>query len=1249
MATQETTEMSSAETGTENGPHELLPTLFIGLGGTGMEVVLRIRRRILHHTWGIGGSTRVGSLEEFPVAEFMHFDLDQGALLEEGRATSSDPLANIVKLPAQDRVVAGLDLLKYSRNEDDLQKYWNIKAWFPLTAEKVHALGIDPSKGAGQMRPISRLYFFDNYRQTRDTIHQKLDHLKNNRTNRHQLDRLNLQVDGKKVRIVVIGSIAGGTGSGSFLDMGWLSSLLGEKTFGGACYDVQLVLFTPRGYAKADKDQTEANGYAALMELETCMRGYPKYVGTWLGEEGEPILDPKPYTDVYLVETANMGGHALKDVKDVYEMVADALFEDFGNEVFAKLKRSIAVNQQKHKGLSYHPLIPEDYGKMKLKYHMGYSSFGQSILDTQHSLHLSEQEYRLCAAMLEAFFCVSGQQDKSALRATDKQRDVLLQEHLKLVPKTFDRFPDFGNKKELRDLCSTFIDNHLTDDLLVDEHGGMEDAIQQKINALVEGIKADESNITEWPRLLRERIPSLEQDVIRNQDTTADTSEDRLARRRAQILKERKDVIRNKLYDYLDNQDYGGLEFVLSMIDLVKAAFDHPNTGLVKLLDDNAQRYQSIRDALKTYQIEATLTNVASAVEKGFLKKPDAIKAKIYLDQLKKDLGDYLRFHVRGIAAKNAAALLVELSDQIGKTSGTNEQGNPLYTGLIEEFQAGRREVLAVAEEIRKTTQRIEDSGDKRHANYILLPTEQLETVLPNGQNLRAWAKEAFKDFEGSRKIFPMLKTTEGKAKLLARLRNKAVGEANMLTTGAGWIDPLVRKLHGIPPDQRLRYFSDLLHAAMPWIDSSFKDVPLKAQKFKCLLGVGKVEEWEPFLEELESSMATYAGITAEQFQLCNTGIPGRAVCYCEISGFPLCVLRGLENWRISYRQVSKDWPLHTHIDPTLFVHPMAPSVQELKESAADFRLFLLAVMLRILPRNPQVTIPPGQYFFDFGHGDRRNFGNERAFRMNGLPPDYRRKIEDAVKEALDSCNAKHRMALSVLANFISSATYAPIMAPDGTGAEYKVPGFSHTIALKLSNELSLSAKQSGLGDDEAKQIEHRLIDWDDVNGSLNKWTELIADSATDAYVWEVAASNNQMSDRAKRRVKKEFFEAGWIEKIIGGQEKSSCQQCNGQIDGMPKCCPNCGSPDWKNKPRVKACDYCRAKIEGNPKFCPECGKPVITISPVCPKCNKQIDANAKFCPECGEKIGGQPKKCGQCGKLIEGNPKFCPECGSQV
>ncbi|MEW6418077.1 MAG: tubulin-like doman-containing protein [Nitrospirota bacterium] len=930
MPEQDATGLASMmEDGRQDEIRKLQPSLFIGLGGTGLEVVLRIRRRILHATWGPGRSVRVSSLEEFPVAEFMHFDLDQGALLEEGRAASNDPLANLVKLPAQDRVISGLDLLKYSRNEDDLHKYPNIAAWFPLTAEKVRSLGIDPSKGAGQMRPISRLYFFDNYRQTRDTIAQKLDHLKANRQNRHQLARLNLEVAGEKdekVRIVVIGSIAGGTGSGSFLDMGWLARLLAYKAFGGDRYDVQLVLFTPRGYAKADRDHTEANGYAALMELETCMRQYPEFIcgsdgkGTWLLDEGKLSLDPTPYTDVYLIETANMGRHALEDVKEVYEMVADALFEDFLNADFADKKRSIAVNQQKHKSLPYHPPIPDGYGELKLKYNMGYSSFGQSILDTQHAQQLDEQEYRWCAAMLEAFFCVSGQ-DKSALRATDQQRDDFIRQHLKLIPVTFDRFPDFGNNKERRDICSPFIDNQLTTDLLKDEHGGIEDAIQQKVNAVIERIKSDEHNITEWARLLREQIPALEQDAIRNQDTTAETSEDRVERWRSHVLEEKKQLLNNRLYNYLDDQDYGGLEFVLTLIDLIKTAFDHPATGLVNLLRSNSERYFNIRDALKTHQIENSLGNVATAVEKKLLKKPDTTKAKTYMDQLKQDIGDYLRFHVRGIAAKNAAILLTELSSYLGSRNGTDDKGNPLYTGLMEEFQSGRREVQAVANEIRKMTKRIEDSSDKRHANYIFLPVADLETVLPGGQQLRIWANEAFKDFEGSRKIFPMLKTPIGKAKLIARLRNKAVAErVNMVATSTGWKDPLVIKLNSIK-ETRQRVFSDLLRAAMPWIDASFADVPLKAQRFKCLLGVGKVEEWEPFLEELRACLPTYAGITAEQFQLCSTGIPGRAVCYCELSGFPLRVLRALDNWRVSYRQVSKEWPLHTHIDPTLFVN----------------------------------------------------------------------------------------------------------------------------------------------------------------------------------------------------------------------------------------------------------------------------------------------------------------------------------------
>ncbi|HZW12156.1 MAG TPA: tubulin-like doman-containing protein [Noviherbaspirillum sp.] len=1125
-------------------PKKLIPVLFIGLGGTGMEVILRIRRRILHATWGKSGDVRVGSLEEFPVAEFMHFDLDQGAVLEEGRSSNTDPLAALVKLPAQDRVVSGLDLLKYARSEDDLHKYPNIASWFPLTSEKIRALQIDPAKGAGQIRSLSRLYFFDNYRQTRDTIAQKLDHLKANRSNQAQLNRLGLEVDNEKIRVVVIGSVAGGTGSGSFLDMGWLAKRLAAKAFGGSGYDVQLILFTPRGYAKANKERTEANGYAALMELETCMRQFPEFVGTWSPDEGRPDVDPTPYTDVYVVESANMGRHALEDVKDMYEMVADVLFEDFASEEFANRKRSVAVNQQQHKGLPYHPPLSDMYGEMKLKYNMGYSSFGQSILDTQLSQRLDEQEYRWAAAMLEAFFGVSGT-DRSALQATDQQRDDFLRQHLKLNSGTFDRFPDFGSRKDLQGICAPFVDNQLTDDLLVDEHGGIEDSIQQKVNALVEEIKADRSNIKDWPRLLRERIPAMEQDVIRNQDTTASTSEDRVARRQAQVLLEKQNTVRAKLYDYLDNREYGGLEFVLSLAELVKTSFDHPATGLVQALEANAQRYQKVRDALKTNQVEETLNNIGAAVKSSLFSGPDAKKATTYLDDLKKDLGDYLRFHVRSVSATNGARLLRKLSEYIGGRNGTDAKGSALYTGILEEFHAGRREVLAVGEEIRRTTATIADSGAKSHANYLYLPADIATPQLPDQKALREWADEAFKDFEGSRKIFPMLKTAEGKAKLLAKLRAKAVtARARRSASAQDQDDPLLKKLLGLEPQARQRVFSDFLRAAMPWIDANFADVPLKADRFKCFLGVMEPKDWAPLVDEIRASIPTYAGITADQLQLCKTGNPGRAVAFCELSGFPLRVLRGLENWRTSYRQVSKDWPLHTHIDPTLFVQPMVPTSDELKLRAEDFRLYLLAVALRKLVRNPRATIPPGQYQFDFGRGDRRDFGNERRFRIHGFDAEYRTHVERAVNEALEELDAVQLKALSGLAVFLQRETYAPALSRDDTGVQRPVPGFAHAIAARLSQDLLQMARQRGLSDEEEVRVDSRLCDWgegwSDVIKSFDLWTEAIPESAKDGYAWEIKDPEPDASDRSKRRVKKEFFEPGWLAGLIAAPAAST-------------------------------------------------------------------------------------------------------------
>ena len=74
-------------------------------------------------------------------------------------------------------------------------------------------------------------------------------------------------------------------------------------------------------------------------------------------------------------------------------------------------------------------------------------------------------------------------------------------------------------------------------------------------------------------------------------------------------------------------------------------------------------------------------------------------------------------------------------------------------------------------------------------------------------------------------------------------------------------------------------------------------------------------------------------------------------MCYCELAGVPLTALRGIEEWRTSYRKEADKSPTHTHIDFSQFTHPIAPTPEELNTLADDFKIYLQAVMLGIVER----------------------------------------------------------------------------------------------------------------------------------------------------------------------------------------------------------------------------------------------------------------------------------------------------------
>ena len=1108
---------------------DLRPTLFIGVGGTGMEVLMRVRRRILNTLWGGSGArTRVESLADFPVAQFIQFDLDTGAVIDSGRAQAEDLQYDLVKFNDDDKVVGSFDMDKYSRDDDALERYPNIKDWLSLTPKKIRELGIDPDKGAGQIRAISRLYFFDKYANVRDKIRLKLKTLKAGLSHEQTLNKLGLKMEKGKFRIVVVGSVAGGTGSGAFLDMGLLARWLAKTEVGAA--DVELMLFLPTGYADAGKDRTEANGYAALMELESAMMGNKGYVGRWDAYD-QPQLPREPYSEVYLIDSGNVAQQHTKDRQDVYHMVADALFEDFASGDFARRKRSVAVNQAQHKNYLFDALVPKNrFPDMRLSFSKRFSAFGQAVLDTRQEARLDERAHRWAGEMLKAFFGVGGS-DLGANRATDKQRDEFMAAHMALRAATFSDFPEFSDKGiVLKRSSGEFTDYFIVEDLLQDKSGLLLAGVEQRVNHRIDEIRSGFDR-AEWPVQVRDAVKQLERDAVRDQDSTADTTEDRVAKRRREVLERVKKTVRDQLYAYLDNKDFGGLEYVLSLVEQIKDRLEASGNGLIAALTLNGERYREIKEAVRSREVERLLTNLEQT--KGGFFGGGEKQAVTVMDQLRTEIANSIKFHLRAKAADEAALLMGELSAWLGRKMGVDAQGRAVWNGLVGELQTGRESVLAMLDQLQRSNTILQQDLKKDHATLINVPTPDHEVPMPGAAQLREWADEAFKDLGGSKLLFPQLGEAEQRSVILAKIKRMAERQLALASStdgDAAASDPLIEALEQMNPATRIDVFRKLLARAMPWIDANLSgDFTARADQYKCFIGVASADEFKrKFGAELEACMPTQAGITSAQLSIVETGVPGRAVCYCELSGVPLTVLRGLEGWRTSYRkEESGKAPTHTHIDSTQFSHPIAPSTEEISRLASDFKHYLLAVMTGVLSRSTQRIVPPGQYQFSVARGDVRRIGNERAIRQNGLSSAYREAIVGRVQEQLSAAGPWTLAAMAALCDYYESAVYTPKLVSDSTGAEQVRKGFASAIAAEAKQELRDRARRKGMSERELEQAAISLLD------KLKPWATPIGDSDDDAFDWEVREPGEDGQPRLKYLINAEMLEPGALEALL--------------------------------------------------------------------------------------------------------------------
>ena len=1085
---------------------DLRPTLFIGAGGTGMEVMLRIRRRILSAVWNGRNPARVESIADFPVARFLHFDLDNNAIIDEGKSQRTDPWYELVKLADEERLVETLDLPQYHESDDSLARFPLIESWMPLRPKKLRSLGIDPSKGAGQIRALARLYLFDKYPKLRGRIKGALNYLSSNAGNERKetYQRLGLQVDTSKFRIVVIASCAGGTGAGSAIDLGWIAKAIARQEV--ADNQVDLVMFMPTGFAKANKERTEANAYATLMELETTMRDMNAQV-RW-AEPDSLVGKGAPFDDVYFVDTANLANKATDDIKDVYQMVADTLFEDFASADFANRKRSVAVNQQQHKLGPFNPRVPEArFGDMRLSYSKVYSAFGQAVLDTQQSLRDDIRAYELAALMVKAFFGLVCSDGTAARRAGDQERDVFMREQMAMSERPFDAFPDF--KKGTVD-TTPFQEYALSDRLLMDkDQRSLLERVESKVQVEMDRIMGA-YDIKVWREKVAELLPQLERDAIREAGATAETSEDRIKRHTGELLAQLKGRVRNQLYALLDDRKQGGLEFVLSLLDQVKARLAQRDLAAA---ERNGRRYRDIRDALRTRQVEESLGNLSQAAAKWVGKEA---QAREVMTHLKRDIADYLRFHLLAVASGQAIEVMRTLSAWLGDPQSPDEHGQAVWSGIAGEFQEGRRCVQAMLGAVDQRIDQLRADAGHEHATYIKLASDVLPDPVALNGDISAWSEEVLLEFGGSARLFPQLGDDKLRASLLLKLFRRAQTQLSVEHLGGeAPPDPLLERLTAMAPAERARIFNEWIRSAMPWVHARFSaEFTPRADQFKCFIGVGDVNAWRKMEAEIRAAVPT-GFFHSDLLSVVNTGIAGKAVCYIELSGFPMTVLRGLPTWRASYQAENPKIPTHLHFDATRFRHPMSPSMDELNRLADDYEWFLQANALGVVRRKADLSDrealfqPRGQYLFEVeqGSGEWLQIGNEFAIRSNGLPAYYREQVIAAVQARLARMGASQLVLLAALMRHFQQRVYEPKLEVDETGAQLPSPSLPNITARRLVDDWLRRARAINPALSGAEV--------DAAGASIAQWTELVPNSATDAYHWEVEKAVDKRAIKA--------------------------------------------------------------------------------------------------------------------------------------
>lgn len=247
------------------GDGVLFPTVIIGLGEKGGEVLLTLRQALVE---------RFGTLQALPNLRMIYVDTDPDAaqaLHNEGPAAPG----------ITDTVVARLNRATHYMRPGTGRP--SVESWF--NTKLLYRIPRNPTTTG--MRALGRLAFVDNYRMVAAKMRAELEACVKPETlttaNKHT--RLGLRTN--RPRVYVVANLAGGTGGGMFIDVAYVSRYM-LRQLGYGDPDVVGLLFVPEVDRKPGRTVPLGNAYASLTELGHF--AHPDTVFSFRYDDREPKL-----------------------------------------------------------------------------------------------------------------------------------------------------------------------------------------------------------------------------------------------------------------------------------------------------------------------------------------------------------------------------------------------------------------------------------------------------------------------------------------------------------------------------------------------------------------------------------------------------------------------------------------------------------------------------------------------------------------------------------------------------------------------------------------------------------------------------------------------------------------------------------------------------------------------------------------------------------------------------------------------